>query len=66
MNLAAGLRVRLTPVDFPVRAHAGVQWSGEALLAGIGENATDEGETTVEYDGGEMFHGVNFHLRGSL
>jgi len=66
VNLAAGLRVRLTPVDFPVRAHAGVQWSGEALLAGIGENATDEGETTVEYDGGEMFHGVNFHLRGSL
>ncbi|RLB47116.1 MAG: hypothetical protein DRI90_26690, partial [Deltaproteobacteria bacterium] len=67
LAFALGLRVRLTPKSWPLRAHLGLQYTGE-LIGGVvsQEQEGSEQNRSVHLGSSEIFHGPQLHLRGEL
>jgi hypothetical protein len=67
MALALGLRLRLTPKRWPLRAHLGLQYTGELVFAGISQEQEGSDEnSSIDLGSSEIFHGPQLHLRGEL
>ena len=62
-----GLKVRLTPKLWPVRAHAGLQYTFEVISASISQAQAGGGDNrSVDLGSSEIFHGPQFLLHGEL
>ncbi len=66
ISLGLGLRVRLTPKKFPLRAFLGAQWRGEFIYESVSQEGAEEEDRDVEFGGNEFFHGSQLIVRGSI